>query len=41
LDGIYAGYINEDRKKIKKARKKVKALNEYTKELKKDVYHYS
>jgi phosphate/sulfate permease len=38
LDSIITGYIKEDRKKIKKARKKVKLVNEYTKELKKDVY---
>jgi phosphate/sulfate permease len=38
LNNITIGFIYEDRKKVKKARKKVKALNDYTKELKKNLF---
>lgn len=38
LNDIIVGFINEDRKKLKKTRKRVKGINEYTKGLKKDVY---
>jgi phosphate/sulfate permease len=38
LNDIMIGFINEDRKKLKKSRKKVKNINDYTKGLKKDVY---
>lgn len=38
LNDLVIGFINEDRKKLKRTRKKVKIINDYTKGLKKDVY---
>lgn len=38
LNDIVISFINEDRKRLKKTRKRVKGINSYTKELKKDVY---
>ncbi len=38
LNDIIIGFINEDRKKLKRARKRVKNINDYTKGLKKDLY---
>ena len=38
LNDIVTGFMNEERKVVKKSRKRVRDLNDYTKSLKKDVY---